>query len=48
MLFSHATVPYDLNEGGSVYGARLLEWADNLSGLVSIKTQKRFSYNCFI
>lgn len=39
-FFSHATVPHDLNEGGSVYGARLLEWADNLSGLVSIKHRR--------
>lgn len=39
-FFSHATVPYDLNEGGSVYGARILEWADNLSGLVSIKHRR--------
>lgn len=38
--FTHATVPYDLNEGGSIYGARLLEWADNLSGYVAIKHRR--------
>lgn len=38
--FSHAVVPYDLNGGGSVYGARLLEWADNLSGLVALKHRR--------
>lgn len=40
VYFSHATLPTDLNEGGSVYGARLLEWADNLSALVAIKHRR--------
>lgn len=38
--FTHATIPYDLNEGGSIYGARLLEWADNLAGYVAIKHRR--------
>ncbi|WBW50552.1 acyl-CoA thioesterase [Peptoniphilus equinus] len=38
--FSHATVPEDLNEGGHVYGARLLEWADNLSAVIAISHRR--------
>ncbi|WP_138159653.1 acyl-CoA thioesterase [Peptoniphilus catoniae] len=38
--FTHATLPTDLNEGGSLYGARLLEWADNLSAVVAIKHRR--------
>ncbi|MGO1580770.1 MAG: acyl-CoA thioesterase [Peptoniphilaceae bacterium] len=39
-IFTHATLPTDLNEGGTVYGARLLEWADNLSGAVAIRHRR--------
>ncbi|EFI41350.1 MULTISPECIES: acyl-CoA thioesterase [Peptoniphilus] len=39
-FFTHATLPTDLNEGGTVYGARLLEWADNLAGVVAIKHRR--------
>lgn len=38
--FTHATLPTDLNEGGTVYGARLLEWADNMSAVVAIKHRR--------
>ncbi|CDZ74397.1 acyl-CoA thioester hydrolase family protein [Peptoniphilus sp. ING2-D1G] len=38
--FTHATLPTDLNEGGRVYGARLLEWADNISAVVAIKHRR--------
>ncbi|MDO5040856.1 MAG: acyl-CoA thioesterase [Peptoniphilus sp.] len=38
--FTHATLPTDLNEGGRVYGAKLLEWADNLSAVVAIKHRR--------
>ncbi len=34
-VYSYAILPFDLNNGGSLYGARTLEILDNLSGTVA-------------
>lgn len=38
--FTRTTLPTDMNEGGSIYGAHLLEWADNLSAIVAIRHRR--------
>lgn len=37
---TRTTLPTDLNEGGSLYGAVLLEWADNLSAITAIRHRR--------
>lgn len=37
MKMSYSIMPTDLNTKGTIYGARLLEYADNLAGSVAIR-----------